>query len=246
MTTSGIGFSKATKLGIGKPSGDAFIEASRDQGLIALALLANSPQLVFSTLYLVCNGVLTCMLAVAEYNDFATQRKPLRVSYPRGEQRSTYYLSLPYRYSIPLITVSVLMHWLLSQCIFLVKVVFFDVYRQLSGYAEACGYSPLAMLITVIVGAVAMIFLFGLSLRPLKSNLPLLSSCSTAISAACHPPPGDEDAAVKPVMWGDVGQDSSSSTFSYQSTLDDRRDDYTYCTFTSKEVTTPSTSRLQS
>jgi hypothetical protein len=238
---------------MGKPSGSTILDLSLSQDIIVLALLANTPQLVFSTLYLLCNGVFTCMTAVAEYNNFATQRKPLRVSWPKGEQRSTHYLSLPYRYSVPLITVSVAMHWLLSQSIFLLKINTFKVHGksvEVSSYSmtastQACGYSPLAMFITIIVGAAAIATLFGFSLRPLRSNMPLISSCSTAISAACHPPPGDEDASMNPVMWGEVRQDSNDTTFSHQSTIGDRVEGYVHCSFTSKEVTPPSMRLLQ-
>lgn len=41
---------------------------------------------------------------------------------PQGEQRSTYWLQLPYAYSIPLITASATLHWLISQSIFLMRV----------------------------------------------------------------------------------------------------------------------------
>jgi hypothetical protein len=226
------------------------------QNVIALVLLANTPQLLFSTLYLLCNGLFTSMLAVAEYNDFATQRKPLRVSWPRGQQRWTYYLSLPYRYSIPLITVSIAMHWLLSQCIFLAKVNGFDVHGHRVEDAAAsnrvqsetgCGYSPLATFIAMIAGLTAMGVLVLFGLRRLRSNMPLASSCSAAISAACHPPPGDSDASLKPVKWGVVQLDSGNDQNVWRSDTDgvnSQSSSYAHCTFTSKDVVTPSTARL--
>ncbi|KAL4893307.1 hypothetical protein BDV59DRAFT_207806 [Aspergillus ambiguus] len=237
---SNLGISAARKLGLGKPSGSTTIVPG--QNIISLALLANTPQLVFSTLYLLCNGLFTCMLAVAEYNDFATQRKPLRVSWPKGQQRSTYYLSLPYRYSAPLITV----------VYFLVKINVFDVHGKRVEHSSdsdtqpitSCGYSPLAMFVTIIVGIVAMTTLVGFSFRRLRSNMPLASYCSAAISAACHPPPGDEDASLKPVMWGEVRQDSSDSSRSEEFTAENCAPGYAHCSFTSKEVTAPSIGRL--
>jgi hypothetical protein len=54
----------------------------------------------------------------------AYHRKGLRVSEnPRGAQRSTYFLQLPYRYAIPLLIVSSAMHWMVSQSLFLVTVL---------------------------------------------------------------------------------------------------------------------------
>lgn len=249
-------FSIVRDLGIGKPSGSTIIEPGR--GVIPLVLLANAPQLVFSSLYMLCNGLFTCMLAVAEYNDFATERKPLRVSWPKGDQRSTYWLSLPYRYSAPLITVSIVMHWLLSQSIFFVKINALDVHgreleattlsRNSSRYSlTACSYSLLAMFVTFIVGVTAVLALVGFSLRRLRSNMPLASSCSAAISAACHPPLDDTDASLKPVMWGEVPRDLEDGQDGRPSDTDEFNaalTTYAHCTFTSKEVVAPSMIRL--
>lgn len=224
-------------LGMGKPTTSTlFFDRT---GVISLSLLANTPQLIFSALYLLCNGIFTSMLAVAEYNDFATQRKTLRVTWPKGEQRSTYYLSLPYRYSLPLITVSVFMHWLLSQCIFLVKINSFDVHgdrlHSTGDQTTACGWSPLPMFITMVVGGTCMIALLGFGFRRLRSNMPLVSYRSAALSAACHPPPGDGGASLKPVMWGEVQGESLNGT-----NTEGHEIQYAHCTFTSKDVTTPS------
>lgn len=225
--------------------------------VISLLLIANSPQLVFSALYYLCNGLLTCMLAVAEYNDFATQRKPLRVSWSKGQQRSTYYLSLPYRYGIFLTATSIAMHWLLSQSVFLVKTILYNVHGKIVEHPSwkstvdqlvtACGFSVLAMLITMILGIVAMAVLVGLSMRRLRSNMPLASSCSAAISAACHPPPDDTDAFLKPVMWGEVPEDSRDTQNGRASDTEEVNSGlpgYGHCTFTSKDVVTPSMIRL--
>ena len=37
--------------------------------------------------------------------------------------------------------------------------------------------------------------------------MPLDGSCSAVISAACHPPPGDDQASSKGVMWGACASD---------------------------------------
>lgn len=42
-------------------------------------------------------------------------RKGLRVTQPHGYQRSSYFLQLPYRWSLPLIVISGTLHWLLSR-----------------------------------------------------------------------------------------------------------------------------------
>ena len=69
-------------------------------GLIATTLFANLPQGILSFLYLTYNGLFTCMLGSYEWSRFSRFRKALRVTAPVGNQRSTYYLQLPYTYAI--------------------------------------------------------------------------------------------------------------------------------------------------
>ena len=40
------------------------------------------------------------------------------------------------------------------------------------------------------------------SMRHLPKGMPLASTCSAAISAACHPPAADMEAHLLPVQWG--------------------------------------------
>lgn len=144
------------------------------------------------------------MLLAAEYNDYAIERKPLRVSWAKGLQRSTYYLSLPYRYSIPLMISNTILHWLVSQSFFFVEVVLYDMAGNLTTERLiACGYSPIALAFAIILGFVMLCTILGLGLKRFETNMPLAVSCSAAISAACHPPPGD-DHALKPLMWGEI------------------------------------------
>ena len=73
-------------------------------------LLVNTIQLVVTSLYFLYNDTLTRMLLAAEYNSYALERKPLRVSFPNGKQRSTFYLTIPYRYSAPLLVTFTIVH----------------------------------------------------------------------------------------------------------------------------------------
>jgi hypothetical protein len=47
-----------------------------------------------------------------------------------------------------------------------------------------------------------MLILVGISFVKVDSNIPLVSTCSIAISAACHCPEEDTDAHLLPVRWG--------------------------------------------
>ena len=57
-----------------------------------------------------------------------------------------------------------------------------------------------------------------------------MGSCSAAISAACHRPEEDHDAALQPIMWGVVGEEIYFEE-------DDRT--FGHCAFTSFEIKEP-------
>lgn len=177
-------------------------------GIFSMIFLANVPQILVSLAYFFYNGLLTCMLGAVEYDNYAIAQKPLRVSWPRGAQRSTYYLSLPYRYSVPLLIVSAVLHWLVSQSFFFVQVIPFDrqgVPQRISpNVLVTCGYSPVAIIFGIIVGGLLPIVAVLLGLRRFRSHMPLAGQCSAAISAACHPMTTAVDHALKPVQWGEV------------------------------------------
>lgn len=156
-----------------------------------LVFIANSPQLIVTISYYFYNSVLTGMLAASEYNSYGIKRKPLRVSFPQkgSLQRSTYWLTVPYRYSIPLISVYMVLHWLISESIFYVQLVPYDLHQQprFDSKLSALGFSPIAIIFALIVGGVMMLALVSLGVgRRLKSDMPLAGSCSAAISAQCH------------------------------------------------------------
>lgn len=141
-----------------------------------------------------------------EWNDFAHQRRSLRVTSPRGSQRSTYFLSLPYRYLIPILTISIITHWILSQSLFLVAVDVFDENGSLeiSDSILTCGFSCIALIDFIATGWLVVLAGIGLGLRRYRGGMPLAGSCSAAISAACHSSAEEADAALVPVKWGVV------------------------------------------
>lgn len=86
-------------------------------------LIANSPQIMASFIYFLYNSVFTNMLLGHEWATYSYKRKGLRVTTEgQGSQRSSYFLSLPYRWAIPLMATSSLMHWVVSQSIFFVII----------------------------------------------------------------------------------------------------------------------------
>ncbi|KAJ5082659.1 hypothetical protein N7532_011702 [Penicillium argentinense] len=195
------------------------------QTLIPIVIIANTPQLIFSFLYFAFNSLLTAMNFAAEWSGYAVSRKGLRVSgSPSLSQRSNYFLSLPYRYAAPLICVSALLHWLISQSLFMVGIEAYgpNMERQRGQDFLTCGYSPVAIVSSIAVGSFMFFCLVGLSFRKFESAMPVAGSCSFTIAAACHPAfdanhrengemdagvqweNEDEDMGLLPVKWGSV------------------------------------------
>jgi hypothetical protein len=179
--------------------------------IIASVLVANTPQAILSFIYLQINALLTSMWLASEYDDFSRERKPLRTSNAKGEQQSTHFLQLPYKIAIPLMIGSGLLHWLISQSIYIAVVARFDIDGELQemNAIASCGFSPVGILLTIFTAIAVMLAVgsAGWFLKFSGSGMPIVGSCSAAISAACHRPHWDVDASLKPVMWGVVEQD---------------------------------------
>ena len=86
------------------------VVASLNLSLTVDILLANAPQLALSFIYVFYNGLLTSMVQSAEYLRFSTHSKVLPLSAPVGGQRSTFWLNIPYPYTIPLMIATSVLH----------------------------------------------------------------------------------------------------------------------------------------
>lgn len=86
---------------------------------LGVLLMVNTPQLTLSFCYFFLNSFLTRIQVEQEWASYSRFYKPLRVSDPKGQQISNYRLQLPYKYSIPFISISIILHWTLSNTIFL-------------------------------------------------------------------------------------------------------------------------------
>lgn len=195
-------------------------EMTRDNETLISVFFANLPQLSFSILYFQYNGLFTCMLLAKEWSDFGRKRKPLRVSSkPVGAQRSQYFLQLPYRFGVPLIIISIVIHWMLSQSIFLVVVETatdnsLDAEPpQLEWAFATCGYSPIAIIFVIIASALMVVWVVTTACLKLPKGIPIVGSCSLAIAAACHHPEGvaQPDAPLVPLKWGVMGDTRTAS-----------------------------------
>lgn len=221
------------------PSSSSGSSSSR----LGLVLLANLPQLLMATTYLLYNSLLTIMVLELEWHSFFSRDvsapafhffeklrrksppKGLRVSNPRGAQRSTHYLSLPYRYSIPLAVLSGALQWLTSQSLFFAEVDLWDdkgvrIIEGASGAETAIsivtlGYSNLALFWLLIGGLLAWLPVVAMGYwRTLDDGMPLMGACSAVIAAGCHLKESSEaerkGVAGGKVSWGVVEGESET------------------------------------
>jgi hypothetical protein len=195
--------------------------------LIFNSSLANSFQVLLSMSYFVVNRLCTSVCFAEEWNSYALTRKGLRTTNPIGAQRGTHFLQLPYRWAIPLTTMSGVLHWLLSQS-------FFTVYSEYTNddgtidiphSSSYCGFSSFSLLVFGICYILMLVVVYIEHLTKFNPSIPIAEHCSLVISAACHPPSSDIDPHLKPVKWGVV-----------QKGLEENID---YCTFTSEKVSRP-------
>ena len=186
------------------------LETTGPDAFLGNVLLANLPQVVLSLVYFSYNTLLTIMLAGLEWSQLPLKQKGLRVSkLPTGDQRSTYFLQLPYRYSLPLMVLSGLLHWLVSQAIFLVALEDRGLVGEGSSFSVlqySCGWSPLAALLTVICGTVMMAAAVGTGLRRYPTGMPFGANNSVVLAAACHPDASQEKEGLeyRKLKWGVV------------------------------------------
>ena len=185
-------------------------EQSEGLPLVANSVIANLPQLIVSFSYVAYSGMFTSMLVSLELTRFLRQHRGLRVSSPKGSQRSTYWLSIPFRYSIPFACVMTILHWTMSESIFIVRLNYFDIYQRPyvdsgrhPGYIQTLGWSPPAIIVSLIIGVMCLAVSIIIAHRKFPSGMPLMSTCSIAISAACHRSAFEDSAMTeRPLKYG--------------------------------------------
>ncbi|KAF2191668.1 hypothetical protein K469DRAFT_746163 [Zopfia rhizophila CBS 207.26] len=184
------------------------------QAIVGHILFANIFQVLISTIYLLYNNVLTCQVLADQWTRFMSisgkvpDRKPLRVSSHIGLQRTSYMLSLPRTYAAPMMLAFAAIHTLVSRSVFLVRTAAFDpgsaeeAPRLMHRDASRVGYSSMGILLTILAGAIVLLFLIVNSFRSyhgVPKYLPLMANKTAFISAACQRPEGDKDARLFPV-----------------------------------------------
>jgi hypothetical protein len=212
-------------------AGASVIQEVNGMNILASFLLVNIPQVLVSYIYVGLNNILTTIVVMAEWCGYSAserQAKGLRVSSPLldTKQRSTYFLSLPYRWSIPTTIMVTFFHWLVTEVFFFVQV---NVYADNSAASSSETMKSIRYLfvskttlwfIVIPLGGLIIFALIIISLwKTFPSNIPLAGCCSASLAAACQPSRLQQDAsgmtklfpanlATKALRWGVVERPS--------------------------------------
>lgn len=212
----GIGLDPASlwSLGFGSINQNAIVLADESGGPVAMAILANLPQVCLAIIYLLYMGIMTSMFLAVDWSAFAFKPQTLMVSTPTSKQRGTWLLGAPLGWGIALLALQTLLHWFVSQSIFVVQMAVFnkdgspvisDPSLPYDGFSHFtnCGYSPIAIIFSVVGAGIlllsAVIFLWR---RFPAGSPPVVSTCSAAISAACHITSRGEEIVYGELRWG--------------------------------------------
>ncbi|KAG9526950.1 hypothetical protein KCV07_g302, partial [Aureobasidium melanogenum] len=168
------------------------------RGLLANLTGLGSIHLVISVTYLFYNHIWSRVFVAAELNAFVKTRTPLRVTLPAQGAQSTYYLSIKPHFSTLLIISLILIHFFATRALNVVAIQTYDIMGQYSHQRITYGTSAFSAIIALVLGFVMLCVLaFGME-RKLHAGMPVLGTCSIAISAACH---ADDDSALLKVGW---------------------------------------------
>lgn len=195
-------------MGFGNVHQDALVAADNQSSTIGMAILANIPQLFLALVWLLFMSATTSMFLAQDWSRFGQTGQALMVSSPRGEQRGTWLLGAPLKFAIPLMALQILLHWFMAQSIFLVQMTAYNqdgsIY-QMSDFEEKminCGFSPMGIVFTVITSLLLVLSSVVLMCRRFpEGSPPMVSTCSAAISAACHPFVSEQHMEYREMIW---------------------------------------------
>lgn len=175
------------------------------------AWLSNMPHVLLSVTYMSLDSFCTVLTGAEEWNKLGAvnPRKSPRFSEPRGQQRSIYFLQLPYRWAMPLIVASTTLHWLFSQIFFIKRI---DIYTgnhviDIKSSRSACGGSGSTLVDLFALHLTLCWTVRHMSSKRFTTGLPHAASNSLVISAACRPPRDEVDPHLKAVQWSVVEEE---------------------------------------
>jgi hypothetical protein len=144
------------------------------------------------------------MLAALELNNLAKTPAALRVTLPVQGARKTYYLAIKPHYSAVLLIALTFLHFLTTRAFNVVAIYTYDVLGNYSHQRITYGISTPSAVLALVLGFV-MLCILGFALeRKFDAGMPVVGSCSMAISAKCGA--GDDEVGSGVVRFGRDGR----------------------------------------
>lgn len=165
-------------------------------------VIANLPQ-VWSTIgYLTWNNQISRIWLERDWRSFYRAHLRPRVSFNSRENgvQNARWLQLPYWVTAVLMSISVFLHWLVSQTLFVVEIYFADATIASVFHLH---YSPLAI---IAVGTIAMILVFGITVYyfiPIRTWMPLMAGSTRVVFDSCFRLPRNGLPRTG-LGWGDI------------------------------------------
>jgi hypothetical protein len=165
-------------------------------------VIANMPQVWLTIGYLTWNNMIGRIWLEKEWRTFYRTHQLPRVSYNSRAQglRSARWLQLPYWLTVTLMSISVFLHWLVSQTLFVVEIYFADTNIASVFHLH---YSPLAI---ISVGTFATFLVFGMTvyyLVPITTWMPMMAGSARVVWDSCSRLAGS-DLPRNGISWGDI------------------------------------------
>lgn len=173
--------------------------------IFAAVIMANIPQICISIAYLLFNNQISRLWQEREWRSFYLRRKLPRTGIALGPgTRSTRWLQLPYLLSALLITVSICLHWLASQAVFLVE----SYQQSFQGMQINLYVMPLPAIVLAGIWTAFLIVITVIYVLPQRSPMPIMCGSARVVFASCN---SLVDLTQDGIMWGDITDMSDSS-----------------------------------
>ena len=174
--------------------------------ILSITAAANVPQFILAVMWMLYMDIYSSMAYARDWSRFEYQPQTLMVTDPGGQQRTVWIMGLPWFQGTFLTLMQTLMHYLLSQSIFPVRIQAYDAHGAVDPehLVSNIGYSPIAMFVTMIICSLLFVLLLWVGKWPMPSSMPIAGTCSASISAACHPTTRSDGMVYGYLRWGEV------------------------------------------
>jgi len=173
--------------------------------IFAAVIMANIPQVCISIAYLLFNNQISRLWQEREWRSFYLKRRLPRTGIRSGPgTRSSRWLQLPYTLSALLIVVSICLHWLASQTVFLVE----SYQQEFQGMTIILYVMPLPAIVLACIWTVLVLTITIIYVLPQRSLMPVMCGSARVVLASCN---SLVELPEDGIMWGDITEISGSS-----------------------------------